>query len=303
MTDAPKRLRDIRESNRDMPMLDPRKIVIEEGHNPRDYTLPENREHLDKLKASIREHGTRSPLWVRWNTATGEAILVDGECRLRANLELIAEGVEIASVPTMQVQGGDEASRLVLALTANTGKPLSKWEDGAAFNRLFHFGWSEAKISEKTGQKERYVREAMELANAPKAVKEMLSAGTITPAIALKEVREKGDGAGESLAKKVETAKATAKPAKDGEAPGKVRVKRERKAKGFTLTEAEAVIVRDSLAWSLETLHGYGHAPESKFSAGLKALALFPAEMKSPPTAPEDSGTEELPLVVDGTKS
>jgi ParB-like chromosome segregation protein Spo0J len=72
---------------RDQIMFDPRIIVVEDGHNPRDYTIPENRAHLDDLKASIRENGTISPLWIRWDAENRAAVLVDGECRLRANLD------------------------------------------------------------------------------------------------------------------------------------------------------------------------------------------------------------------------
>jgi len=129
------RLRDLKDDNgvRDMPMIDPRILVIEDQFNPRDYTLPENRAHLDELKQSIRANGTIKPLLVRWDAATKSAIVVDGECRLRANLELIAEGEEILAVPCVQVAGGNEAERLLTAITANTGKSLSKWELGTAF--------------------------------------------------------------------------------------------------------------------------------------------------------------------------
>jgi hypothetical protein len=65
-------------------MIDPRIIAVEDGHNPRDYNIPENRAHLDDLKASIRENGTISPLWVRYDAERRAAVLVDGECRLRA---------------------------------------------------------------------------------------------------------------------------------------------------------------------------------------------------------------------------
>ena len=101
------RLRDLKVSARDQLMIDPRIIVTDDGHNPRNYNLPENHAHLDALTVSIRENGTLVPLLVRYDAARRAAILVDGECRLRANLELIAEGVEIETVPTIQVPGGN----------------------------------------------------------------------------------------------------------------------------------------------------------------------------------------------------
>ena len=130
------RLRDLRLSARDQFMIDPRIIVVEDGHNPRDYNIPENRAHLDDLKASIRENGTISPLWVRYDAERRAAVLVDGECRLRANLELIAEGVEIEAVPFIQVPGGNEPDRLLLAVVANQNKPLSELELDRKSTRL-----------------------------------------------------------------------------------------------------------------------------------------------------------------------
>lgn len=233
-TQEPKRLRDLKSGVRDCIMLAPSIILVEPDHNPRDYTLAENREHLDRLKASIRVHGVKSPLWVRFDKANGGAILVDGECRLRAVLELIAEGVPIESVPTLQVDNGDPASRLALALTANNGKPLSEWEDGAAFRKLIAFGWSEEKIGEETGHPVRYIRRAVELSDAPQGVKRMLSEGTVTPALALKTLREKGSAAAEVLQEKVDAAKASTG------AGGKVKVKRERVPKGKKLSDEQA---------------------------------------------------------------
>lgn len=197
------RLRDLKVSARDQLMIDPRIIVIETGHNPRNYELPENRQHLDELKESIKQNGTISPLWVRYDQATKSAILVDGECRLRANLELITEGVEIDAVPCIQVAGGNESERLILAITANTGKQFSRLELGAAFRRLVNMGWTEDKISERAGYPLRIVKESMELADAPEAVKEMVSQGEVTPAAAVVHVRKQGMHAVEQLKAKI----------------------------------------------------------------------------------------------------
>ena len=194
-----KRLRDLKTSARDQLMIDPRIIVIDDSFNPRNYDLPENHAHLDALKRSIRENGTLVPLLVRFDAERKAAVLVDGECRLRANLELIAEGVDIATVPTIQVPGGNEQDRLLTAITANTGKPLSKWELGGAFQRLYRFGWDEPKIATKTGYGERFIREAMELADAPDEIKQLLSSQAVTPSLALAELRANGAAAVETL--------------------------------------------------------------------------------------------------------
>lgn len=206
------RLRDLKSSARDQLMLDPRIIEIEEGHNPRVYTLAENRQHLDELKASIKENGVLQPLLVRFDGAKGKAVLVDGECRLRACLELITEGTPIEAVPTVQVSGAsNEAERLVLALTANTGKPLSKWESGTAFTRLIRFGWEPEKIATRLGFTVRFVSEAIELADAPQEVKQMLSEQAVTPSLALQQLRVNSTQAVETLRARANAAKAQGK--------------------------------------------------------------------------------------------
>lgn len=210
------RLRDLKTSARDQLMIDPRIILVDDNFNPRDYTLPENHAHLDELKRSIRENGVLVPLLVRYDAARKAAVLNDGECRLRAVLELIAEGVEILTVPTIQVSGGNESDRLLIAITANTGKPLSKWELGNAFQRLYKFGWDEPKIATKTGYVERFIREAMELADAPDEIKQLLSSQAVTPSLALAELRANGAAAVETLKAAANAAQSSGKkgPAK-----------------------------------------------------------------------------------------
>jgi ParB/RepB/Spo0J family partition protein len=212
-------------------------VCVEEGHNPRNYSLAENRAHLDELKRSIAQIGVQIPLLVRFDVPSeGEkktAIVIDGECRLRAVLELIAEGMEIRSIPVMQYEGKSETERLLLAITANTGKPLSKWELGDAFRRLLRFGWSESDVSKKTGYNARFVAEAVELADAPEEIKHLLSEQAVTPSLALATLRTNGSEATAILKARVEAAKTnghkTAKRDKAPTTPAPAKVKDETK--------------------------------------------------------------------------
>lgn len=206
-----KRLRDLGNGRRDAIMLDPRIIEIEKDHNPRDYRLKENRDHLDELKASIRERGVLQPLLVRYEVVSHAAILVDGECRLRACLELIKEGSQIDAVPTIQVQAGNETERLVLAITANTGKPLSKWEIGIAFKKLANFGWESSKIAKELGFSERFITEAIELTDAPEDVKNLLSEGAVTPSLVRYHMNKRGGNLSLTIRDEVEKAKSRGK--------------------------------------------------------------------------------------------
>jgi ParB/RepB/Spo0J family partition protein len=197
-------------TRKDQIFINPAKIKVEANHNPRDYSLLENREHLDNLKVSIKTQGVLQPLWVRYNA--GDIWLVDGECRLRAVQELITEGVAILEVPTKLVSANDLQERALLALTANAGKPLTKWEAGSKYRQLRNWGWSDAAIAARVAQSERYVREAIELGEAPQEVKQMMSAGVVTERAALKTVRDWGTASVAILTEKVAVAKAAGVP-------------------------------------------------------------------------------------------
>jgi ParB-like chromosome segregation protein Spo0J len=178
--------------------IDPRLIVVEQGFNPRYFSLPANREHLDILKDSIvAMNGVQQPLWVRWDNANKIPYLIDGECRLKAVLELIAEGHEIVSVPVIQKSKsvGSVADRLFLALTANEGLHLSQLEVGATYMRLEGFGHTVEAIAKRAGKSERYVRDAIALADAPEPVKALVASGDVSQAEALRVVKQSaGDG-------------------------------------------------------------------------------------------------------------
>lgn len=200
----------------DMYMVDPRKIVIEKGHNPRNYKLAENRQHLDSLKLSISTEGVIKPLLCRLEAE--QVILLDGECRLRASLELIKEfeagkgGAEIAAVPVKMVKAGTEAERAFIAHAANTGKPLSQWEAGEHFRKMAKWGHAVEEIAQRLGYTPRYVSQAIELADAPAEIKEQLSEQAVTPAHAIRTIRKRGAArAITELKEQVATAKASGK--------------------------------------------------------------------------------------------
>lgn len=180
--------------------IDPRTITVEQDFNPRDFSLQVNRDHVNMLKESIKARGVQQPLWVRLDGGKDRKtpVLIDGECRLRAVTELIGEGVDIATVPVVQkskdtgVNVNDPASRLILALTANDGLPISQMEVGKTYMKLVSYGWDNKKIAEQTGKSERYVREAIAITAAPDAVKELVKSGDVSQSSAIKAVKEQG---------------------------------------------------------------------------------------------------------------
>lgn len=227
----PTRMRDMKTAgSQDVIPVPPSIIKVDPDHNPRDYRLPENRAHLDDLKRKIKAAGgVIRALECRWDflhpdDSIKSIIVVDGECRLRASLELIAEGFELMTVPVKQSDAKNEGDRLIQALMLNEGKSLSQWEMGNAFKRFSRMGWTPEKISERTGHTLSYIATAIEMADAPDEVKEMLSAKAVTPWAALSALRTMHPTAAVQVLKtQVQANKAAGKkgPVKRSKAPTK----------------------------------------------------------------------------------
>lgn len=187
-------IRDAALARADVYTVDPTLIDIKKGFNPRDYSTPQNKAHIQNLAASIKEEGVQEPLWVTYDPATGRFTLVNGESRLRAVRALIKAGVEIKGVPVLR-KSGSEAEILALALTANTGKAFSKPELGAAFKRLIDFGWTTRDIGARWNMTTTQVDDCIVLTQADDEVKALLAEGAVTPAYAASEIKKRGTGA------------------------------------------------------------------------------------------------------------
>jgi ParB-like chromosome segregation protein Spo0J len=255
------------------PKLDPRIIIIRPGFNFRDTTSPTVRAHIDWLKTSIKQNGVQEPIRVEYDSDT--VYLVNGECRVIACKELWKEGVKVPYkdgtngpplVPAIVVKG-DEAEVLASSMIANGALPPTQLEFGSAAKRLMALGWPVERVAEYTpphisGDKKkaaRYVRDAVELHNAPlevkKAVKEGVDGVTVSPALALQAVRKSPLHASEEIASAASLAKSKGqKVAKRPKTAGKATRARER-----ALSRQEQLEkVGDRMADSLSHLAGLG---------------------------------------------
>ena len=195
---------------RDLAQFDPRKIRVDRGFNPRSPL--ELRKNVDRLKPQIlAEGGVQQPLWV-WRDGS-ECVLMDGESRLTAVLELIREGKlrdedfpkGLVTVPVLYFAGmAKEGDRALAALTANGGKPLERWEIGLTFARLVNLHWTVKDIAERRGVRAAYVTECIALAESSDEVKEMMSAKLLSESAVVKAVREHGSKAEKVLKEKVD---------------------------------------------------------------------------------------------------
>lgn len=189
----PKRLSDLAVAPRkDMVMLDPTKICIEKGFNVRNFDRPTLKESDERLKASIKAKGLETPIEVRYEK--GQAILVDGERRMRAVLKLIAEGHKIPAVPAYSALNGarDEVSRIVSLTTKNDGMPLSLLEQAEVVHKLKEHKLSEAEISKRLDYSPGHINNLVKLIQAPPKIKEYIIKERISASNVIEIIRQFG---------------------------------------------------------------------------------------------------------------
>ena len=171
---------------RDVFEIDPRKIEVQDGWNPRtDFSGEE------ELKLSIIENGVLEPLTVK---AIGErVILVDGERRLRATLLAITEGHNIVSVPAMLARRGiSDVEAMFTALIKNDGKPLSPVEEADAFRRLAAWGVTQADIAKRIGRSQPYVSGRLVLVDAAPEVRQAVAEKKVKIKAATRIIKKSG---------------------------------------------------------------------------------------------------------------
>lgn len=206
-------------SSADLWKVHPSKIKRIPGFNGRIRT-PSYLAHLADIKSSIRENGyyPDKPLagFVARDDESGKDViyLTEGHTRLDAVDELIAEGLEIDTVPIVIKPKGTDMEDLTVALArSNDGRPFTVFETALLVKRLFLMGMDEKTIAKrmnfKTGK--RYVDDMLLLAGAPKAIRDMLIADKITGTMAIDQLKTEGGKATETLKAAVETAAASGK--------------------------------------------------------------------------------------------
>lgn len=190
--------------------FDPRMIKVVDGWNSRrDFSM------VEFWKPSIKDIGVQEPLIVRKSTQ-GEIELVDGETRLRAVLELIAEGVDIKAVPVI-VEGSKVKEDVLLArsVLANGGTPLKPSEEAGAFRRLINYGWSEQQIADTFGKSISTVKNRLELINGSGEVREAVDKREISIKAA-REIIAESDGKVQVQGEKLEKVKAVPRKRRKG---------------------------------------------------------------------------------------
>lgn len=206
--------------------LRPEVIKVKKSHNYRNMDSEETKAHIAWLMESIKVDGVKKPIDVSYSD--GEWYLEAGECRLRAAQALRKKGWD-GYIPCFQVKG-DEPTILGKSLLDNTGLPPTLLEVGIAVERLVGFGWPMERIATcippslatDPAKALRVAKKALELQQAPVAVKEAVAKGVdgvkVSAGRAVAEAKKNPLGAAESLKRAAAKAKAE----------GKTEVKREK---------------------------------------------------------------------------
>jgi len=196
-------LKEIAARRSDVFHISPAELQVKPGWNSRNLNDAENKAHIESLKMSIREVGVLKPLSVF--REGDKTYISDGHCRHAAVLELLSEGIEIATVPvTTEGRGANEADALLKQ--ALDGKPKTAFELGFIFKRLLGYGWTEEQIAARSGKGIQSVRTSLELQSAPNEVQKMVASGRVSPTLAVQRLAKEGEAAVKTLADAIDTA-------------------------------------------------------------------------------------------------
>jgi ParB/RepB/Spo0J family partition protein len=128
--------------------LDPKTLMSHPDQPRSDYGT---KAEWESFKADIRENGVREPIKVMRNK-DNEWIIVNGHRRVRAVMELIAEGCEFETINALtEGRGISQAEILFGMMSSNNGKPLTPYEEAVAWKKLEAWGVQQAEIARRRG--------------------------------------------------------------------------------------------------------------------------------------------------------
>jgi ParB family chromosome partitioning protein len=198
------RLRDYAESKRDILMIDPRLIVVEDGYNVRDLTTADAQTKLMVLARSIAEFGFSSEHPVTVRLDADKIVLVAGHRRRAATMMAIDDlGAEILAIPCIpEARGTSEADRCADLIMSNSGEPLTALETASVIKRLLGFGWTTDAVAKRLGWESKQTAENhLALLEAAPAVREMVRTGEVSATTAVNVTRKHGADAEATLIK------------------------------------------------------------------------------------------------------
>lgn len=251
-------MKSLEAGSRDLWQIDPAKLCVIEGFNPR-VMNDEYRAHIRDIANSIKTEGyfQDQPMAGYVATVDGAPVVYvySGHTRLAAALLAISEGADLERVPVVVSQAGLSMEDMTVALIrGNGGRNLTYYESAVVCKRLVKFGISEEVIAERTGISVPLVRNRLALMAAPLKLREMVANDSMSATLALDLLKNHGAQALE----KAEEAKAVA------EDSGKAKIhKVPQSAQSKFIKKSSPVLY--SIAKSVHSDPGFNHlSAESK---------------------------------------
>lgn len=123
---------------------------------------------LSELVASVREKGVLEPLLVRPSDVGGRFMIISGERRYRASLE-----VGLTELPCIEMDVDDRAVAEISLIENLQRKDLTAFEEADGLQALAErFGYTHEEIARKVGKSRTSVTEALSLAAIPGDLRE-----------------------------------------------------------------------------------------------------------------------------------
>lgn len=197
----------------DLWMVPVANIRVIPGYNIR----PVDREHVEALKASIIANGYSKdkPLagYVSKEEGDGDIInLTDGEHRLTAVVEVIAEGEPIEFLPVAVAPAGTSMVDLAVSMaTSASGKELTPQAWAALCKRLIGYGCDVDEIAKRLVKTKQQIADFLVLAGASRRVLSMVEEKKISGTNAIRLLKKHGAGTADVLDAKFEAALARGK--------------------------------------------------------------------------------------------
>lgn len=123
---------------------------------------------LTELIASIREKGVLEPLLVRPSDVGGRFMIISGERRYRASLE-----VGLSELPCIEMDVDDQGVAEIALIENLQRKDLTAFEEADGLRALaVRFGYTHEEIAAKVGKSRTSITEAFSIAGLPPDVRE-----------------------------------------------------------------------------------------------------------------------------------
>ena len=180
---------------------------------------------LTELVSSIREKGVLEPLLVRPSDVGGRFMIISGERRYRASLE-----VGLTELPCIEMDVDDRAVAEISLIENLQRKDLTAFEEADGLVALAkRFGYTHDEIAKKLGKARTSVTETISIANLPQDVRDLCRRADISAkSMLLQTVRQPTDDEMREFVYKIGAAGLTRDQARD------IRQGKPRRARDFS---------------------------------------------------------------------